>query len=157
MTGANFSSWFRADEGTVYAEATSPNVTENRAFYPYVISDGTNSNYLGVHRGFAGSTNRFVSIIQINNSTSQGMFNNAVNWDPNSLAKIAFGFKFNDVAGVYNSGNTVTDTETLVPVVNRINIGANPAGTGSFFNSHIRKLAYYPKRLTNAQLQAITG
>ena len=36
----------------------------------------------------------------------------------------------------------------------KLNIGASLVST--FLNGHVRSLGYYPTRLTNAQLQAIT-
>jgi hypothetical protein len=48
----------------------------------------------------------------------------------------------------------VTDTLGILPVVDKLRIGAQSAQAP--LNGTIKKLAYYPKRLTNAELQGLT-
>jgi hypothetical protein len=51
----------------------------------------------------------------------------------------------------------VTDTVGVIPGTTAVQalIGCNTFNTNRI-NGHIRKIAYYPKRLANAELQALT-
>jgi hypothetical protein len=148
MTGANFSSWYRADEGTMYAEA-------NKLFaasgFVYDISDGTLANEI---RQTWGATNiRFCEITTNGASQSSLSFSSAyVNGE---FVKAAHSYKFNDVAASVNAATVATDTSATIPVVNQIQIGAR-VGNSPSINSYIKKLAFYPKRLADAELVALT-
>jgi hypothetical protein len=148
MTGANFSSWYRADEGTLYAEA-------NKLFaasgFVYDISNGTLANEI---RQTWGATNiRFCEITTNGASQSSLSFSSAyVNGE---FVKAAHSYKFNDVAASVNAATVATDTSATIPVVNQIQIGAR-VGNSTSINSYIKKLAFYPKRLADAELQALT-
>jgi hypothetical protein len=50
------------------------------------------------------------------------------------------------------------DTSALMPTVSRLRIGAGFDGVNqaAYHNGHIRKIAYWPKRLTNTLLQQLT-
>jgi hypothetical protein len=50
----------------------------------------------------------------------------------------------------------VTDTGNTYGTPTLLYIGASSVGALQL-NGHIRQIAYYPTRLTNAQLQAITA
>jgi len=70
--------------------------------------------------------------------------------------RIVMAYKLNDSAGSANGAVGTTDTSCTIPVVSRIDIGS-VRSVGNYLNGYIRKLSYYPLRLTNAQLQALTG
>jgi hypothetical protein len=65
-------------------------------------------------------------------------------------------YKVNDFAGVANAGTVQTDTSGNLPVVNQLGIGNNTY-SGGYLNGTIKKLAYYPTRVTDANLQALTS
>ena len=74
-----------------------------------------------------------------------------------SIFKFAYAFKVNDFGGSLNAGTVSTDTSGLPALaVDRMGIGfdygANATNTGLF-----KKITYYPARVTNAQLQALTS
>jgi hypothetical protein len=48
------------------------------------------------------------------------------------------------------------DTSGIIPLTNLLRIGVEGA-TSNNLNGHIKKIAFYPQRLTNAQLQALTS
>ena len=68
--------------------------------------------------------------------------------------KVAATMKENDSAACNNGGTVVTDTTTTVPIdAVYFNIGKYNT---SYTNGHIKSIRYYPRRLTNAQLQELT-
>jgi hypothetical protein len=75
-------------------------------------------------------------------------------WNSN-ITKQAIAYKVDDFAYTTNGASVVTDTSGAIPSVNRLGIGLT--GTQNFLNGTISRIAYYPVRVTNAQLQALTG
>jgi hypothetical protein len=150
MTGTNFSSWYRADEGTVYAEATIQNTAAGR--FVAAIQDGSNNNTINIATdsstgGIRGgvTTGGVLQTAGMTASTAT----------VNTPFKAAFGYKTNDTiissVGLISSA----DTSVILPVVSEFTIGTRVSGQLPL-NGHIRKIAFYPSRLSNAQLQALT-
>jgi hypothetical protein len=148
MTGTNFSSWFNNAEGTIYTEALANALG---SFRIASVSDGTTSNRILLSAQFNGGER---VLIVSNGSTSASLANGS--YSANQFFKQATTYKVNDFALVVNAATATTDTSGTVPVVNQANIGAGQGGA-SVFNGTIRKLAYYPSRLPDAQLQALTS
>jgi hypothetical protein len=151
MTGANFSSWYRQDEGTLYAEASAPTVNISSA--PTVVSaeDGTTNNRIQFRKNAGGSA---ASTIVVSGGAIQYLDQAAPTWT-GVMAKLAMVYKVNDFIACVNSTLNTADTSGTIPVVTQLKIG-NGTGAG-ILNGHIRKIAYYPLRLTNSQLQALTA
>ena len=144
MTGTNFSSWFNNAEGTFYVDFNaSP----------------------------AGTTGLW-RVFSLNSSNRPQMFNNSgsYNWEvsangssagpapvANAPTKFAGVYKTNDVIGYWNGTAGTADTSVTLDVVTAITIGGANATANRELNNCIKKLAYYPIRVTNAQLQALTS
>jgi hypothetical protein len=149
MTGANFSSWYRADEGTLYSEAAT-------------FDSVTNSNM--VVSLSDGSTNNIVQQFYASATTIRSQFNyagvaqaqlNQSGVAVGSQYKIASSYKVDDFSSSVNAQAVQTDTNGNLPAgVNQMGIG-NRLGS-ILLNGTIKKLAFYPDRLSNAQLQALT-
>jgi len=147
ITGANFSSWYRADEGTLYGEylAFSTKTTSGRFF---TISDGTANNIVMADefgtarvrvRKDGGSTNSMTSVLGLNGST-----------------KTAIAIKNNDFAVSFNSATAIAGAFQTPSNLNRLEIGYERLNN-NYCNTTIKKISYYPIRLTNAQLAALTS
>jgi len=150
MTGTNFSSWYRADEGTVYSETTSSTAGNFSGIYS--ISDGTSSNRM---ESYFLSGVAYGSFIRTNGVTQVELGNPTLT--ANTFLKNSSVYKTNDFAYCANAQASVgVDSAGTIPLVNRIYIGAGSTGAVAFLNGTIKKLAYYPKRLTNAELQGLT-
>jgi hypothetical protein len=70
--------------------------------------------------------------------------------------RMAIAYKANDFATSRDGVASVADTSGTMPTVDRMGIGQNGGG-GNIFNGHIRRLVYWPSRLTNAQLEEISN
>jgi len=143
MTGTNFSSWFNNAEGTVYVESV-PALSGTNGFF--AINDNTNNNAINAY----WSTNPQFQI-RTNNVSEATISKSA-----SAPFKLAGAYKVNDIATTVNGDSVSTDTSATIPVVTQMRIGQTGSGVNST-NGTIRKIAYYPQRLTNAQLQALTG
>ena len=152
MTGTNFSDWYRQDEGSLYTEFSTADVGSSSASRTaFIITDGTNNNRFfmdffnnTIRLVAAGNTSSASVLIQ---SPSQGQQNN-------TFYKMSGCYALNDYAFTYEGTLIGTDTDSTLPISNQALIG-NYLST-KYINGTIKKLAYYPTRLTNAELQALT-
>jgi hypothetical protein len=149
MTGTNFSSWYRADEGTLFAETASPNSFSR---VQISVNDGTNNNKI---EPVLASGNAYLLGVNVGGS-AVGSATTSNTTTANVSAKTAGAYKVNDFAVSLNAGTVATDTSGVLPVVDRMFIGQRTAGSVSL-NGTIKKLAYYPARLSNTELQGLTS
>jgi hypothetical protein len=156
ITGKNFSSWYRQDEGTVFAEYArfAPNLlgTSRRLFE---ITDGTVNNRISTVVGTGTNiANAFITkdgAGQLSPSFTQ------INMDSFG-GKSAFAFKNNNISYSYKTQPLLRSFVGSIPeVMIQANIGsAISPSTFTQANGCISRLTYYPKRLSNEQLQALT-
>jgi len=141
MTGVNFSSWYRQDEGAFFVDSTN-----SGAFgIPINIHDGTANNQYQVLTGTSGTAFlvNTAGVIQANFGTRA------------NPAKTSVSYKFNDLLASTNGSVPATDTSATLPLVNACIIGSR-YDNSNHINGYIKRLTYYPQALTSANLQAIT-
>lgn len=152
MTGANFSSWYRQDEGTFYGNYIGVNNVSGgtRRLIEVGIVDSSLNRFV---LGYASTaTSRWLTVT---NSVTQADVSVAAT--QGSSVKCAAAYKVNDIQQAANGTLGVADVNAVIPLVSAMQIGSDFSVSGSAtLNGHIRKLAFYPKRLTDAQLQALT-
>jgi hypothetical protein len=148
MTGANFSSWYRADRGTMYAEALIPQVAQVSSLFAF--SDGTANNRTQLRKNTAQG-----NVVVLSNGAVQVNMT-AGSWTTTTESqKASVAYKVNDFAFSTGGSAIASDTSAILPIVNQAEIGF---GQGSnYANGTIKKLAFYPERLSDAQLQALTS
>jgi hypothetical protein len=153
MTDTNFSSWYNQSEGTVVCIAQRYALIPSTAFANlWAISDNTvNERYLVYNTG-AGQT---IDAVITDGGTPQATLLPPGAIIANTPINTALAYKVNDFAMVRNSGTVATDTNGTLPTVDRLYIGANHLGGGQW-TGYIQRIAYYPVRLSNDQLQALT-
>jgi hypothetical protein len=149
MTGTNFSSWYRADEGTLYVETGL--TSDSQYSSAMAITDNTSGNMMLIQ---GNSTNTLQQWYVASGGSTQALMASQVLSLSNT--KTAAAYKVNDFAYSTQGAAVSTDTSGVIPVVSQLNIGFERTGNANFFNGPIKKIAYYPARLTNAQLQALT-
>jgi hypothetical protein len=151
MTGTNFSSWYNASEGTIYIEALS-NANSSSDGSSLAISDGTNNNRFQFGTG-GGNTvwNPFVIV----SGSGVATLTQSASFGPKTNPKLVLAYAVNNFAASVSGQAPVTDTSGALPTVNQMLFGATGSG-GVSLNSTIRRIAYYPTRLANTQLQALT-
>jgi len=144
ITGTNFSSFYNQTEGTVFAEAIS--VATNTSVFS--ISDNSTNNRIQLETG--SSTRRF----RITSSGS-ARYDNSVSYTFGTQGKTAGAYLDTSTNHATNGTLGSSSTASPLPVVDRIYIGSNAAG--SFPNNGtIKRLVYFPTRLPNNTLQAIS-
>lgn len=140
------STWFNATEGTMYSEFSTVDTDNFGVFYAGTATAGTphltkvvvTGGLYGACFGDAGSNT----------------LNNTVTFP--GTAKAAYAYKSGDSAVAVNS-TVVTNADTSVFAANSpAYIGCRGGDSLFQLNGHMKKLTYYPKRVTNTELQALT-
>jgi hypothetical protein len=147
------SSWYRQDEGTVFANATTNARHAGANTFPRIasLSDGTTSNRMDLlYRVLAPYTDAGYNVISSNVSQAAFDTNNERNGQSMAMSYAANNFAFT-VGGTL--GNT--DSSGTVPTVDRLSIGLR-SGIDLRMSGTIRRLTYWPTRLGNEVLQRIT-
>jgi hypothetical protein len=145
ITGTAFSSWYRQDEGTWFVHHDVRQVL--------LVANNNSFNERQPQMGLAGSlAHDFYSItggaIQANNVGSTHVMG--------TPDRVAYALKTNDFIGACNGSLTATDTSgSLGSSITQLNIGAFQNGS-SVAGGTFRRLTYWPIRLPNPTLQAIT-
>jgi len=153
MTGANFSSWYRQDQGTLYAEGVSASGGSGNQMIASIGDGAAAQNQVSMYKSGAA----LLQLISSSGAT-QSNLNSGLVAASNTNYKFSTAYKVNDFAFSVNANTVATDTSGQVPaVVNKLDIGNWHVSATSPWNSTIKKIAYYPTRLTNTQLQALTS
>ena len=151
MTGTNFSSWYNQSEGTLFTEFAWVGLRSVAGQRILVVDNGTTTNYWGM---VGTSTNAMQNPVVVNGVTEAANGTPATTYSVNTYYKQTVAIAVNNTVAAINGAAGTTDTVALVPTVNTLRLCASSAGVGE--NIRIRRIAYYPLRLTNAQLQALT-
>jgi len=145
IQGSNFSSWYNPNAGTMYANAAPLAGVGNAAVFRIADSSAV-TNYITLRQNASGT-----QLLGQSSSAGGGTAGlSLTNFTAGIAYKLAIAVQPSDTAVSINAGAVGTSTSmTSMPIVDRASIGV----TGSWV---IRQLAYYPTRLQNSQLQAIT-
>jgi len=152
MTGANFSDWYRADEGTVYCESSASFVSSGSVAYsPFSLNDGTSANAVAPQY----NSNAINTLVRSSAVEVARMIYSPVL--ANAFYKTAIYLKNNDYATSTNGSVVVVDALGTMPSgINVLDIGKTYLNLQTL-NGTIKKISYYPQRLTNENLQALTS
>jgi len=151
MTGTNFSSWYRQDEGTFVANVLSTPSVQSLAFdcgNNAISSAGLNGH---IFQLFSTSVNATTEVSGVTQASPTVSFTG-------STTRSAYGYKLNNFNLATNGTLGTLDTSGTVPTLasQQLVIGTRFNGTLAI-NKPIARLAYYPVRLPDAQLQALTA
>jgi hypothetical protein len=148
MTGTNFSSWYNQSEGSLLTIAAFP--ASGTRGLAQIASNSPSSNVIGnIVVNNADPRLRVVS-----NSIQQAEIQSGGPYLSNSICKLVSRFSLNDFAVCFNGGSLTFDKSGSLPIVDRLGIGRD--FVSGFLNGTISRIAYWPKRLPDAQLQALT-
>lgn len=149
MTGTNFSIWYNQAEGTLYAEGKSVNAITGTTARRYAeINDGTGNNIISVE--FRNTTQSRFNVTNSALITSGGTID--------QFSKIAGAYAVDNFAFCANGTLGTSDTSGTVPVVTQLSIGNRAdLSNAATINGTLKKIAYYPIRVSNTNLQALTS
>lgn len=145
------SPWYSATEGTLFAEGTVVNNisgTTARIYAELGISAGTERIIVEAR----SSTSTRARTVTGGTTVISSVTYNALG--VNTKVAAAYGSDGITAAVV---GLAPVTTASGIPVVDTLFIGRSPnAVAAAQLNGHLRRITYYPRRLTNAELQNIT-
>ena len=147
IQGSNFSSWYNPNTSTIFTNV----------FVPFDTSS--------IPVGFTPTTGDFNNSVYLTNTPTAdvwqvfvgGVAQASITVGVTGARKSAATIALNDFALCANGGTVGTDTSGTFASFNRLTIGCSPWNTDNHLNGYIRQIAYYPTRLQNSQLQAITS
>ena len=143
--------WFTLGPSSLAAELMLSNtVATNRD--ACVITDGTTTNRLGL-RPLASGIGA-ISVTSISGTTTtSASFGTA---SANVPAKMASSWSGTTNLGCLNAGSVVSTSVGLPPALNVLTIGNVLAGSLLSLNGWVRRVRYWPRVLSNAELQSVT-
>lgn len=155
ITGANFTSWYNATQGTFVADFDK----YTTALRGGVLCAGNTSAGISTGISLDGQNDGKVRAY-IENAGALELGNlTLANYTANTPIKAAIAYAVNDAVGAAAGALGTVDTSVVVPTVNSLQIGAirNTAVAATFpINGHIRSINYYTSRLSNTKLQTLT-
>lgn len=162
LLGTNFTSWHRQDEGTFLFEGAPSSIAPGYGPGLFAVGDATlsfetrNGLYLNASSGTGvlAASLAVAGASQIGTNTVTGTFAAGVS------KKTAFAYQTDNTVGATDGVLGVVDTLCTIPKgLTGLSLGELSAGwTGgtSRLNGYIRRFAFYPKRLSAAELKRIT-
>ncbi len=149
--------WFNPSKSTLYAEYQEPNTLSDSRIAQIQSTD--NSEQIALYSdGASGANNASRNYVSVNGETQMQTYGFSV--AKGSIVKTALAIETNNGAASVNGETPQTDTSMIVvggePFA-YLSIGSMQGGAaGQHLCSTIKKISYYPQRLSNATLQAMT-
>jgi len=152
ITGANFSSWYRQDEGTVFVEYTGVIAGVNRGVWALTADSSNSNNIIDFFNGGLSP------VLRVNSSGVNQAYISTGTATTATFNKVASAFAQNNFARSLNGLAADLDTSGTMPATTPIllNIGTINAYGVASLSGTIRRLTFFPQRLANSTLQAIT-
>lgn len=156
MTGTNFSSWFNSTQGTLCVNADQSNAASStRTMVSF--STGLTANS-GIEITYANGSSRInfrywdtVGGVAVGSINSSGFTPAA-----DTFYKSAFGYQTNNFGAATNGTSFADDVSgTVAGSADTLNFGKY-FSDANFLNGHIKYFAYYPQRLLDREIQAIS-
>jgi hypothetical protein len=138
---------YNQSEGSVVVEGSHFETSITDAHAAFGFDDGTSNNRMWFYHNkgqWIGSTAGSTTLnVDLPDPTKY------------SLHRSAMCYKENDSALTIDASSVTVDSACTVPSVDTLHIG-NTGTASTPLNGHIKSINYYPRRLTNAQLQELT-
>ena len=140
---------YNQDQGSVVVEASVNTLAQTNHNDLSLYGNG-NTRIDSGYRVGGSSSGVYTLWVRNNNVDSALLLLSGIT--ANTPYKTAYSLSNNDFALSLNGGSVAADTSGPVPTINQVKIGFGY----DYLNGHIKSVQYYPLRLSNAQLQALT-
>jgi hypothetical protein len=158
ITGANFSGWYRQDEGTMFVSGDFVKAGPS-TFSRMVGLAGANTGIdeISVYTriGIGGGDGAIFGAVTVNSSLEGDLSAPTGFPDFSGGYRSAIAYKANDFGLSSNGLAPTVDTSGTLPTITQLVI----MGIVRFqrrHNGHIRRITYWPRRLANTTLQTVT-
>lgn len=154
MIGTNFSSWYNASEGSLFTNGTLVGATPST--YPYMTAlVGANANNDSIGLQWTASSGALRFGVR-SGAVAQADIPNGANKFSGSSFKMAGAYAANYFQAATDGVISAVDTSGSVPTVVALSFGG-AVGFQPVANIYINQVTYYPKRISNTELQALTA
>jgi hypothetical protein len=143
------SPWFNAAEGTLYVESVLAGNAISKQGAQF--DDGTESNSVQIRWASGSQAQAAVAVGGVTQASIAPSGYSTVG----TIYKRAFAFAANDFEQAINGISVGTDTSGSIPAVTTLRFSS--ATGGNLLCGYIRRTTYYPRKLSSAELQAITA
>ena len=145
------SPWYNASAGTIYADFAG----RVSGAQPYIIMLSNTGETERIYQRYVSG--QYQSIARVAGVDIASVYNSSEGSAVN--AKIATAYDSSQLATSTNgqavTGAAVASLSSVPSGLNKLWLGSF-AGTSSFTNGYLRRITYYPRRLSNAELQSLT-
>lgn len=145
MTSTNFSSWYTATTGAAVVWAIPQTATGTR---PLLQFDDTTALEIIALRGNVADPEMYI----VDGGVAQAQIDTGT-IVANTAYKLSGGWNTNNCAAAKDGGTVGTDTSATMPTPTQLRIGSD--GT-NYASALIQKVLYYPQRIIDAEVQAIS-
>ena len=155
ITGTNFSSWYNQSEGSFYSDMKlNPSFpVSGKASISFTLSDKSFNNRITLASSTGSSA--LNADVTISGTVYRAVIGNYTSGS--SSIRTSIGYKSADTAGSFDGASPVTSSPSgTLPLLTRADIGKDHTNS-NYLSGHIRRITYYPQRLTNTQLQELTA
>jgi hypothetical protein len=157
ITGKNFTDFYRQDEGTIYSNvkynARPISGIANRT--NWVLRNETIPSGLTWQLWWE-ATNTGALLNQIGSLFDATIIRSGAIISLGDQVKMASAFKTNNYTFSQAGGTVQTDSSVVLPNHTLLEFGRVAQISSTYLNGTISRLTYYPRRLPDAQLQALT-
>ena len=154
MTGTNFSSWYNQEEGSVYAEVRvdqKPLAGYYQNGY-FTIGDSDSGTMLDL-----GIDTNYQSYSRLSyNGATQALLTRPSAYTFGTVSRNATSFSQNDLSVSFNSESVLSDFDCALNKQFRTLYLGQRSQVWQL-RGHLRRFTYYPKKLTNQELQTLTA
>ena len=148
ITGTNFSSWYNQSAGSAFIETVPKNYSLADLFM-FGTNKSFNPSSWGTYQPGANNDYQFYGRI-----SSAYDFNASIN-NSDAASKLSFGLSGTTYSASYDGNTVTTGSNSGVPTgINTLEFNKGVYGISSIY---VKRFTYFPDRLPDATLQAITA
>jgi hypothetical protein len=150
ISGSSFTNLYNKKEGTLFVEG----VVKSPVSTPWlaVINDNSTVNHFGIYTRI-GTTSYVGTQFQVNSVPSPILRSTQVNLLNENIVRAGTSYNTTSATLFVNNANIGT-TSIDIPKVLTLHLGK--IDNFGYINGYIRKVGYWPKRLSNTSLRALT-
>jgi len=145
--------WFNAAAGSVEVDLMLPQVLSTGSNIAIIALDqGATTDTLEVRQQGAST---LAGVISFTAGANKGGPTTANSFAASVVSKVGFAYTASSlvVTAALNSGAVASATTTGLPTPTRVTFGT---GRNTPLNGYLRRVQYWPRALTNAELQQVT-
>jgi hypothetical protein len=146
--------WFNSVAGTIYAEFSLTLPVSGGNQFLARFSDNSYNNSIVDNVALGGGA----QLATASGGVFDGTASAAGVITANTTTKFAGAYATNDLAASRDGGAVATDNTAIIPSgLTRFDLGSDHVGANNVKAGYLRRITYYPVRLSNAQLQNLTA